>query len=166
MEFSVAGLGGYQPEDIKHLIDQLHTKDALRFLDLEITGGEEIVPGIVCYPANAHTDGSMLISVDTDQGQVVITGDVIYDIHDQIVVPFGSKQDREPTHTGHHTGPRRHEKAAIKRILNMADSILPAHDVPAAVKHAEVIGRWHGDIPGGQLDELQSRRWFPVCSSC
>ena len=166
MEFSVAGLGGYQPEDIKHLIDRLHTKNALRFLDLELTGGEEVVPGVVCYAANAHTDGSMLIAVETEQGQAVITGDVIYDIHDQIVVPFGSVQDREPTHTGHHTGPRRHEKAAIKRILNIADFILPAHDQGAAIKNAEVVGRWHGDIPDGHLDTLEPRPWFPVCGSC
>jgi hypothetical protein len=28
----------YPAPDIKHLIDRLHTKSALRFLDLEITG--------------------------------------------------------------------------------------------------------------------------------
>jgi glyoxylase-like metal-dependent hydrolase (beta-lactamase superfamily II) len=166
MEFSVAGLGGYQPEDIKHLIDRLHTKDALRFLDLELTGGEEVVPGLVCYPANAHTDGSALVVVETALGRAFITGDVIYDIHDQIILPFGSAQDREPTHTGHHTGPRRHEKAAIKRILNQADFILPAHDRAAAVKHAEIVGRWHGDIPGGHLDKIEPRPWFPVCGTC
>ena len=66
-----------------------------------------------------------------------------------------------PVHT-----PRRHEKAAIKRLLNMSDILLPAHDRGAAIKNAEVIGRWHGDIPDGHLDALEPRPWFPVCSSC
>lgn len=166
MEFSVSGIGGYQPEDIKHLVDRIHTQNALRFLDLKLTGGEEIVPGIMCYAANAHTEGSMLIAVETAKGQAVISGDVVYDIHDQIVMPFGSVQDREPAHTGHHSTPRRNEKAAIKRLLNMSDILLPAHDRGAAIKNAEVIGRWHGDIPDGHLDALEPRPWFPVCSSC
>ena len=40
LEYSVSGLmhPQYPAPDIKHLIDRLHTKSALRFLDLEITG--------------------------------------------------------------------------------------------------------------------------------
>ena len=36
----------YPAPDIKHLIDRLHTKSALRFLDLEITGPIELMPGV------------------------------------------------------------------------------------------------------------------------
>ena len=40
LEYSVSGLmhPQYPAPDIKHLIDRLHTRSALRFLDLEITG--------------------------------------------------------------------------------------------------------------------------------
>ena len=40
LEYSVSGLmhPQYPAPDIKHLIDRLHTKSALRFLDLELTG--------------------------------------------------------------------------------------------------------------------------------
>ena len=36
----------YPAPDIKHLIDRLHTKGALRFLDLEISGPTELMPGV------------------------------------------------------------------------------------------------------------------------
>ena len=47
LEYSVSGLmhPQYPAVDIKHLIDRLHTKSALRLLDLEITGPIELMPG-------------------------------------------------------------------------------------------------------------------------
>ena len=65
LEYSVSGLmhPQYPAPDIKHLIDRLHTKSALRFLDLEITGPVELMPGVYCEAANAHTEGSMNIHV-------------------------------------------------------------------------------------------------------
>src|SRR6266480_5863470 len=44
LEYSVSGLMGeqYPAEYIKHLIDRLHTPGALRLLDLELSGPEEI----------------------------------------------------------------------------------------------------------------------------
>ena len=49
LEYSVSGLmhPQYPAVDIKHLIDRLHTKSALRFLDLEITGPIELMPGLI-----------------------------------------------------------------------------------------------------------------------
>ena len=63
LEYSVSGLmhPQYPAPDIKHLIDRLHTKSALRFLDLELTGPIELMPGVYCDAANAHTEGSMNI---------------------------------------------------------------------------------------------------------
>jgi len=48
LEYSVSGLmhPQYPAPDIKHLIDRLHTKSALRFLDLELTGPVELMPGV------------------------------------------------------------------------------------------------------------------------
>ena len=47
LEYSVSGLmhPQYPAVDIKHLIDRLHTKGALRFLDLEITGPDRTDAG-------------------------------------------------------------------------------------------------------------------------
>lgn len=50
LEYSVSGLmhPQYPAPDIKHLIDRLHTKSALRFFDLELTGPVELLPGVYC----------------------------------------------------------------------------------------------------------------------
>ena len=46
LEFSASGLMGaqYPPEYVKHHIDRLHTPRALRLLDLELSGPDEILP--------------------------------------------------------------------------------------------------------------------------
>ncbi len=108
----------YPAPDIKHLIDRLHTKSALRFLDLEITGAVELMPGVYCEAANAHTEGSMNIHVHTADGIATICGDVIYDFNDQIVTPFNEIHDVEPRTTGNHGTSKRAEKAAIKKLLS------------------------------------------------
>ena len=76
LEYSVSGLmhPQYPAPDIKHLIDRLHTRSALRFLDLELTGPIELMPGVYCDAANAHTEGSMNIHVHTSDGIATICG--------------------------------------------------------------------------------------------
>ena len=100
----------YPAVDIKHLIDRLHTKGALRFLDLEITGPVELMPGVICEAAGAHTEGSMNVIVKTNEGEANICGDVIYDINDQIVEPFheiGDWSRASPATTATPSGRRR-----------------------------------------------------------
>ena len=114
LEYSVSGLmhPQYPLPDIKHLIDRLHTKGALRFLDLEISGATEICPGVYCEAAGAHTEGSMNVHVHTAEGIATICGDVIYDFHDQIIEPFHEIGWMEPRVTGNHGATKRQEKAA------------------------------------------------------
>ena len=104
LEYSVSGLmhPQYPAVDIKHLIDRLHTKGALRFLDLEIAGPVELMPGVICEAAGGHTEGSMNIIVKTAEGDATICGDVIYDFNDQIIEPFHEISDMEPRVTGNH----------------------------------------------------------------
>ena len=47
LEYSVSGLSGgsYPPEDVKHLVDRLHTRGSLRLLDFDATD-EHILGGI------------------------------------------------------------------------------------------------------------------------
>jgi hypothetical protein len=52
----------YPLPDIKHLIDRLHTKGALRFLDLEISGPTEICPGVTCEAAGEKAAIKKLLS--------------------------------------------------------------------------------------------------------
>jgi len=164
LECSVSGLmhPQYPQPDIKHLIDRLHTQDALRFLDLEITGTEEIMPGVYCEAANAHTEGSMNVVVETADGLANICGDVIYNINDQIVNQIRQTQFMEPQVTGNHAGSKRAEKGAIKKLLNSYTYLLPIHDKPAKVDHQRIVGRLEQQVPGPITESLPQRDWFPV----
>ena len=165
LEYAVSGLMGaqYPPEDIKHLIDRLHTRNALRLLDLEQSEGEEIIPGVVCVAAGAHTEGSMNVLVETAQGTACVCGDVVYDVYDQIVEPFLQVNEMEPATTGNHGTTKRAEKAAIKKALNCGSFLLPMHDFPAVVDRGRVIGRLHETVPGPMAPvKNENRNWFPA----
>ena len=91
---------------------------------------EEIIPGVRCVAAGGHTEGSMNILVDTDEGVACICGDVIYDIAHQLVDPHLQVMELDPAVTGNHGGSKRGEKAAIRKALSGARFVLPAHDRP------------------------------------
>ncbi len=150
LEFSASGImgGQYPPEYVKHHIDRLHTPGAMRLLDLEDSGPEEIFPGIVCESAGGHTEGSMNVLVETAEGTACICGDVIYDIQHQIVEPIYQVLDYEPQPTGNHSESKRREKAAIKKALNSGRFVIPIHDYPARVERGRVLARLGQSVPG------------------
>lgn len=149
LEHSVSGLmgGQYPPEYVKHHVDRLHTPGALRLLDLELSGPDEIFEGIVCEAAGGHTEGSMNVLVETAQGTACICGDVIYDIQNQVVEPWHQVLADEPQSTGNHSLTKRGEKAAIKRVLNH-EFVIPMHDFPARVEGGRVVARLKHEVPG------------------
>lgn len=152
LEYAVSGLSGasYPPEDVKHVIDRLHTKDALRLLDLELTGPEEVAPGIECVLAGGHTEGMMAVHVDTAMGRAVICGDIIYSVEHQLLAGT-DRLAAEPVTTGNYVGTRRAERAAIKRALRAADVLVPSHDTPVVIERGRVAGRLGPTIPGPLL---------------
>ena len=151
LEYAVSGLSGpsYPPEDIKHLIDRLHTPQALKLLDLEQTLSEEILPGIVCTPAGGHTEGSMVIHVQTDQGMAVFCGDLIYSVFFQLLSKTTLHSD--PVVSANFVVSRRNEKAAIKRLLQSHSrfTLYPSHDLPVEIESGQVKpGTFKGDECG------------------
>lgn len=164
MECSVSGLmhPQYPKPDIQHLVERLHTRHALRFEDLELSGPIEIMPGVVMEAANAHTEGSMNVHVETAEGLATICGDVIYDFNDQIVEPLYQISFHEPQVTGNHAGSKRSEKAAIKKLLNSSKFLLPVHDKPAKIERGQVVGRLDMQVPGPVSQTVARRDWFPV----
>jgi glyoxylase-like metal-dependent hydrolase (beta-lactamase superfamily II) len=150
LEFSASGLmgGQYPPEYVKHHIDRLHTPGALRLLDLELSGPQEVFPGIVCESAGGHTEGSMNVLVETAEGTACICGDVIYDIQNQVVEPWHQVLDYEPQTTGNHSMTKRQEKGAIKKALSSGTFVLPVHDFPARVHGGRVTARLGRSVPG------------------
>jgi glyoxylase-like metal-dependent hydrolase (beta-lactamase superfamily II) len=153
LEHSVSGLmgGQYPPEYVKHHVDRLHAPGALRLLDLELSGPDEIFEGIVCEAAGGHTEGSMNVLVETAGGTACLCGDIVYDVHNQIVEPWHIGLDHEPQTNGNHAMRKREEKAAIKHALNR-DFILPGHDFPARVEGGRVVARLKHEVPGPELD--------------
>jgi glyoxylase-like metal-dependent hydrolase (beta-lactamase superfamily II) len=163
MECSVSGLmhPQYPKPDIQHLIERLHTPQALRFEDLELSGPIELMPGVVLEAANAHTEGSLNVHVETAEGRATICGDVIYDIQDQIVEPFNIPFSQEIQVTGNHAGSKRGEKAAAKKLLS-STFLLPVHDKPAKLLHGQVVGRLEHAVPGPVTQTVYRREWFPA----
>jgi glyoxylase-like metal-dependent hydrolase (beta-lactamase superfamily II) len=150
LEFSASGLMGaqYPPEYVKHHVDRLHTPGALRLLDLELSGPQEVFPGVVCETAGGHTEGSMNVLVETADGTACICGDVIYDIQNQVVEPWHQTLAYEPQTTGNHSMTKRQEKGAIKKALNSGRFVLPVHDFPARVDGGRVTARLGRSVPG------------------
>ena len=164
MEFSVSGImyPQYPKPDIKHLVDRIYEPEAMRFLDLEITGAEEIIPGVWCEAAGAHTEGSMNVIVETAEGLACICGDVIYDFNDQIVNHVNTNNWMEPRVTGNHSESKRAEKGAIKKLLTNYTFLLPVHDRPAKIEHQQVVGRLGMSVPGPITETVANRDWFPM----
>ena len=151
LEFSASGLMGaqYPPEYVKHHVDRLHTPGKLRLLDLELSGPDQFLPGIVCEATGGHTEGSMNILVETADGTACLCGDIMYDVTNSVVQPYHVGLDREPQVTGNHAMTKRGEKAAIKRALNSGTFVLTGHDYPARVENGRVVARIAGDtVPG------------------
>jgi len=154
LEYSASGImgGQYPAEYVKHHIDRLHKPGALRLLDLELSGPDEIAPGIVCEAAGGHTEGSMNILVETAEGTACICGDVIYDIQNQVIDPIYQVLDYEPQSTGNQGTSKRNERAAIKKALNSGRFLLPIHDYPARIENQRVVSRFIGDsVPGPEI---------------
>jgi glyoxylase-like metal-dependent hydrolase (beta-lactamase superfamily II) len=150
LEYSASGLMGEQyPADyIKHLIDRLHHPGALRLLDLELSGPEEIIPGVRCDAAGGHTEGSMNVLVETDEGTACICGDVIYDVVNQLINPHLQVMELDPAVTGNHANTKRQEKGAIRKAVNSGRFVLPVHDRPAVIEAGRVVGRTFDSVPG------------------
>lgn len=164
LECAVSGLMApqYPKPDTQHLIERLHTKDALRFMDLEITGAEEIIPGVWCEAANAHTEGSANVVVETADGLACICGDVIYDFNDQIIADRFQINNMEPRVTGNHGCSKRAEKGAIKKLLNNYRYLLPIHTPPAKIENGRVVARMGMTVPGPITQTVAVPEWRPV----
>ena len=163
MEFSVSGImyPQYPKPDIQHLVERIYEEEAMRFLDLDITGAEEIIPGVWCEAAGAHTEGSMNVIVETAEGSACLCGDVIYDFNDQIVNHVMTNNYMEPRVTGIHSQSKREETGAIMKLLIIYTFLLPIHDRPAKIEHAQVVGRLGMQVPGPVTESVPTRNWFP-----
>ena len=161
LEYSASGLMGaqYPPEYVKHHIDRLHTPGALRLLDLELSGPDEVLPGIVCEAAGGHTEGSMNVLVETEAGVACICGDIVYHVHDSLIDPFhvsprlraaGERQPRELEAAGEGGYQEGSELRAI-----------PA-PYPTSPPGSKAVALSHGSPATSFQDQRSWSRWAPA----
>ena len=140
----------YPEPDIKHLIDRLHTRDALRLEDLEICPARSrSCPGVFLEAAGAHTEGSMNVHVETAEGRAthLRRRDLRLQRPDHRALPRAASQ-----RAAGHRQPRRHqarrEGARSSKLLSGSKFLLPVHDKPAKIEHGQVVGRLDMAVPG------------------
>jgi glyoxylase-like metal-dependent hydrolase (beta-lactamase superfamily II) len=148
------GLGEVYPAiDMRHIFERIYTPGALAMLDLDITGPLEIAPGVACEAARGHTEGSMLIRVDTDEGVATICGDVVYNVAAALVDRPGKYDAWESGVSQNFTLSEREETAAIRRACVGTRLLLPGHDRPALLELGKVVGRIAGTTVPGPVTE-------------
>ncbi len=165
LEYSVSGLmhPQYPAPDIKHLIDRLHTKGALRLLDLEITGPVELIPGVYCEAARRPYRG-------IDEHPCPHRRRHRDDLRRRALRHQRSARrtvPRDPRRGAAHDRQSRHlqarrEGARSRSCSTASRFLLPVHDRPAKIEGGYVVGRLARPVPGPIVQSLPKRNWFPA----
>jgi N-acyl homoserine lactone hydrolase len=162
LEFAASGIMGpgmYTAVDTKHLIDRLHTRQSLRLFDVDGTFEEEVIPGVTVALSGGHTPGSISVLVETDEGVANISGDIAYNVTDQLIDPLLDQASHEPTITANRAMSTLDEKKAIKRALARSRFLLPSHDVPALIEGGKVVGLMKNAISNPSADVTKSENY-------
>jgi glyoxylase-like metal-dependent hydrolase (beta-lactamase superfamily II) len=157
----------YALEDLHHLLDRVYSPGAIQFLDLEHSGSQEILPGIVCHLSGGHTSGSIGVVVPTAEGDAYLCGDLFYDVEGALCnhprgtftagVQPSALVPTDPALSNNFTTSVAEEIGAIKRALKYR-FIVPAHDDPGVLDSGRYIGRIEGDTVPGPITPVKSRQ--------
>ncbi|MBS4210584.1 N-acyl homoserine lactonase family protein [Bacillus sp. FJAT-50079] len=139
METSVTGLMGgvYRYEDIAYLLKRVYQPGSVWMLDGDLSGPQTIIPGVKCVFARGHSEGSQFIYVETSKGTAVICGDVIYNI--ELQTQHYRKITGNYWPSGNHVWTKKDEVAAIAKLVEDADYLLPSHDYAVMEKYGDRI---------------------------
>ena len=143
MEYSVSGLmhPQYPAPDIKHLVDRLHTKGALRFVDLEhLRPGRDHPRRVLRGGERPHRRLDERPRRDRRRHRHHLRRrDLRLQGPDRGALP----PDQRRRAAGHRQPRRRsaRRRRAIKKLLANARFLLPVHDRPAKVEHGQIVGR-------------------------
>ena len=90
----------------------------------------------------------MMVLAETDQGLAVFCGDLVYSVRHQLLSPTTTVGDVGLT--ANYVVARRSEKAAMKRLMNVAPRFLlfPSHDRPVVVENGRVVQGAENCLPG------------------
>ena len=165
LEYSVSGLQHpqYPAPDIKHLIDRLHAKSALRFLDLEISGPVELMPGVFCEAAAAHTEGID----ERARSHRRRRGDDLRRRHLRHQRPDrGAVSPEQRRRAADHRQPW-HDQARREGAPSRRCSPTPASSCRCTIARPKsssgvVVARLQDSVPGPIVQTLPKRNWFPA----
>ena len=137
LEYAVSGLSGpsYPPEGEAHDRSAAHSRRAA-LARSRADRPVNVVDGIRCVAAGAHTEGSMLVYVDTVDGPACFCGDLVYSVRHQLLSTL--TLDGDVGLTANYVVARRSEKAAMKRMLQSAPRfrLYPSHDRAVTISTA------------------------------
>jgi glyoxylase-like metal-dependent hydrolase (beta-lactamase superfamily II) len=155
----------YARDDLHHLLDRVYTPGAMQFLDLEYSGPQEVLPGIVCQLSGGHTPGSIGVIVPTAEGEAYLCGDLFYDVAGALRrqpqqsftagVQPAALGACEPALSNNFTPSVLEEIGAVKRALKYR-FIVPAHDDPGVLENGKYIGRIEGEVVPGPVTEVET----------
>jgi glyoxylase-like metal-dependent hydrolase (beta-lactamase superfamily II) len=157
LEFASGGMmrRDYRLEHLELFLDRTYTPGAIWFFDFQHLERQYVLPGITIAPAAAHTEGSMNVFVETQEGVACICGDVVQDVRMQIVDPPQQINHRELRLSGNSGMPQFADRTAIKALLGQVQWLLPAHDDSYQVADGRIVGCLSGPQLPGPIDALQ-----------
>ncbi len=157
LEFAASGMmrQDYRLAHIELLLERVHTPGAMWLLDFQGFERQRILPGICVAQAGGHTEGSINVFVDTADGIACLCGDVIQDVHMQVIAPPFQTNHREPRMADNSGASQAADRAAMKAVLGQARWLLPAHDDGFAVEDGRVTGRLSSSKTPGPVEALQ-----------
>ena len=99
-----------------------------------VDGDTQLFPGITLLKTGAHTEGMQVVIVQTDKGKVALVSDL--GDHYRYWYPADPRANKRPQRslsdvflTGNvRSGSEREWQAAMRRVLDHADIVVPAHD--------------------------------------
>jgi hypothetical protein len=116
-EFDAIPTAYSDPKD-NEKIKRLNEEGRLKIID----GDKELAPGITAHYLGGHTPGCQFLSVNTEDGLVVLTGDGLYTYENlkyDVVCPFNMGIDEQKAAYGR-----------IRKVLGESDKLLiPGHDM-------------------------------------
>jgi N-acyl homoserine lactone hydrolase len=148
LEVGCGGSGGhgYPLPDMKHLLGRVWRPNAIRLLDTEDGDIIEIMPGVAVEHAGGHSEGSLNILAETNDGIARICGDVFYNLDVQLRQPFEEVLIGEQHTSGNTSMSERSDRRAMKRAVRGCKWLLPSHDAPGRLEAGKLVGRVSGTV--------------------
>ncbi|MCO5119725.1 MAG: MBL fold metallo-hydrolase [Burkholderiaceae bacterium] len=124
----------------------------------EVVDGDELLNGVTVVAMPGHSVGSIAVAIDTEEGLCVVTGDALHFAKvAETKINTLVFWDREQA------------TKSIKRVVDMADLIYPAHDQPFRMTPSGKAEHLYGpkvtirgttpDVPGVSFAERDAASW-------